>query len=271
MNRPLDPRAFAAEALAALDAGGAIAPFSATCPHFDARAASEAAAAFRALRVARGERPVGRKIGFTNRGIWAEYGVAAPIWGHVYDTTLLETGDGAHVDLGRLPEPRIEPEIVLGLAVAPSPGMTLAELAGCIGWVSHGFEIVQSVFPGWRFAGVDCMANGAMHAMLLCGPRRTVTPDEAGTLAETLSAVAVTLSRNGEVVDRGSGANVLDGPVQALSHLVETLRDDPFNPPLGAGELVSTGTITRAFPVRQGEIWSTEIDGFSLPGLAVRF
>ena len=41
------------------------------------------------LRRARGERTLGRKIGFTNRNIWAEYGATAPIWAHVYDTTLM--------------------------------------------------------------------------------------------------------------------------------------------------------------------------------------
>src|SRR5436190_466569 len=46
------------------------------------------AAEIRDLRLARGERIVGRKIGFTNRTIWDEYGVHAPIWGYVYDRTL---------------------------------------------------------------------------------------------------------------------------------------------------------------------------------------
>ena len=41
----------------------------------------------RRLRLARGEMPLGYKIGFTNRGIWARYGVFAPIWGPVWDTT----------------------------------------------------------------------------------------------------------------------------------------------------------------------------------------
>ena len=40
--------------------------------------------AVRELRMARGERPVGFKIGFTNRGIWPRYQVYAPIWGTVW-------------------------------------------------------------------------------------------------------------------------------------------------------------------------------------------
>ena len=66
-------------------------------------------AAIRAAREARGERVVGRKIGFTNRTIWDEYGVHAPIWGYVFDRTLGAAEEGA--DLAPLLEPRIEPEI----------------------------------------------------------------------------------------------------------------------------------------------------------------
>ncbi len=48
-----------------------------------------------ARRRERGEEPVGRKIGFTNREIWAEYGVWAPIWSHVYDSTVHYAPDGS--------------------------------------------------------------------------------------------------------------------------------------------------------------------------------
>jgi 2-keto-4-pentenoate hydratase len=73
------------------------------------------------MRMARGERPSGWKIGFTNRTIWDEYGVHAPIWGPMYDSTLqqLPPGPGPFpVDLRGLVEPRIEPEIVLRIAKA---------------------------------------------------------------------------------------------------------------------------------------------------------
>ncbi len=67
-----------------------------------------------ARRRERGEEPVGRKIGFTNREIWAEYGVWAPIWSHVYDSTVHYAPDGkARVAIGHLFQRRIEPEIQL--------------------------------------------------------------------------------------------------------------------------------------------------------------
>jgi 2-oxo-3-hexenedioate decarboxylase len=134
--------------------------------------------------------------------------------------------------------------------------------------VAHGFEIVQSIFPGWRFRAADCVADGGLHGALVLGPRRNIPEAERAALPARLSGLRVTLSRNGEMVDAGSGANVLDGPVEALAHLVVVLGKDRLNPPIKAGEMVSTGTLTRAFPIFAGERWSTEIHGFDLPGLS---
>ena len=74
----------------------------------------------------------------------------------------------------------------------------------------------------------------------------------------------ITLYRNDEAIDEGVGANVLDGPIQALTHLVDVLERDPHNPPIRAGEIVTTGTLTRAFPVKLGERWSTRIEGVDM-------
>jgi 2-oxo-3-hexenedioate decarboxylase len=97
--------------------------------------------------------------------------------------------------------------------------------------------------------------------------------DVLGTFnpAHVLTDFKITLSRNGDVVDRGRGANVLGGPLSALRHLVEVLARDPVNPPLRAGEIVTTGTLTRAFPVSVGERWTTALDGIEIKGLAVDF
>jgi 2-keto-4-pentenoate hydratase len=71
-------------------------------------------------RLERGEKPVGRKIGFTNRAIWSEWGLDAPIWGYMYDSTVQYAGAGrAQVGIGHLIQPRIEPEIQLHFACTP--------------------------------------------------------------------------------------------------------------------------------------------------------
>lgn len=267
----VDAAAIAEEVLAALDARREIEPLTSRITGFDAAAACAVADALRQRRMARGERPVGRKIGFTNRNIWPEYGVYEPIWGDVYDSTLVEVTPGSSVRIAHLPQPRIEPEIVLGLDGDLSGGMGIGDIAERIGWVAHGFEVVQSIYPGWHCSVADCVADGGLHGLLCIGPRRSVSPLERTDLAAALSGLAIDLACNGQSVGRGVGANVLDGPVHALKHLADLLAKDGSGPRLRAGELVTTGTVTRAFPIARGERWSTAVSGFDLPGLDVAF
>jgi len=214
---------------------------------------------------------MGRKIGFTNRTIWAEYNVYEPIWGYVYNRTvhnLSEIGDA--FSLVGLAEPRIEPEIVFKLALAPAPGMDETALLACIDWVGHGFEIVQSIFPGWKFSAPDTVAAFGLHGALLIGPRHSIAA-HSEEWSRTLSTFEIDLKRDGTVADHGRALNLLGGPVSAMRHLVDILARDQFNPPLAAGEIVTTGTLTRALPVSAGETWTTKLTGVALDGICVRF
>ena len=84
-----------------------------------------------------------------------------------------------------------------------------------------------------------------------------------------LAAFEINLNRNGEHADRGVAANVLDAPLSALRALVGVLAADPHNPPLAAGEIVTTGSLTRALPIAEGEIWTTELKGVALDGISL--
>lgn len=262
--------ALARELKTAQDEVRQIAPFTGRIDGFDEAAGYAVARIIHEARVREGRRPIGRKIGFTNRNIWPEYGVYAPIWGYVYDTTVTHVADAHAVcRIGGLAEPRIEPEIVLHFASAPPVASDPQAILACIDWIAHGFEIVQSHFPGWRFAAADTIADGALHGLLLVGPPRRVGALGADVAAR-LERFTIELLRAGELRERGTGANVLDGPLQAVAHLVAVLAASGA-PPLAAGEIVSTGTLTRALPIAAGETWSTRIGGIDLPGITATF
>jgi 2-oxo-3-hexenedioate decarboxylase len=265
-----DIMSIAREALGAFDARRQIHPFTARDPGFGAAQAYEAAAAVRALRQARSETPAGRKIGFTNRDLWAQYGIDRPIFGDMYAHSVGTLGRNEVFPLAAFCEPLIEPEIVLRLARAPAAGMDERALLDCIEWVAHGFEIVQSIFPGWTFKAADTIAAFGMHGALRIGEPVAVTPQNRDALFAALPALAVTLARDDAVIETGRGSNVLGGPLSALRHLVDLLAADPHNPPLAAGEIVTTGTLTRAYPIKPGETWSTAISGIPLAGLRIR-
>ena len=261
----------ASRVIATLDARAQIAPVSQTHAGFDLETAYAVNARVAALRTARGEKPVGRKLGFTNRNIWNEYQVYAPIWSYMYDSTVRRVDPrAADFDLSSVVEPRIEPEITLSLKRAPEPGMNEEAIFECLDWVAHGFEVVQSLFPDWKFAPADTVAAFGLHGALMLGPRHAISPGNARQWRERLSAFEVTLFRNDVAMDHGHARNVLGGPLSALKNVVEVLAADRFNPPLKAGEFITTGTITRAFPIQRGEEWRSEFIAAPFEGLTVR-
>lgn len=220
-------------------------------------------------RTRQGERPVGRKIGFTNRAIWKEFNVSAPIFGTMYDSTVRPLG-AAPFDTSSLMEPRIEPEIAFQLKAAPRPGMEPAELIGCISGVRAGIEMVQPIYKNWRFSGADTVAAFGLHGAFLHGPMRHLLPAEKLDWIARLSTFRTTLCRNGTVVDQGHATNVLGGgPLVALGHLVDLLAGMPDAVPLKAGDLVTTGTLTRALPVCPGEAWQACFDGLPLATIEI--
>ena len=221
-------------------------------------------------RTAAGWRPLGRKIGFTNRSIWPRYGVYQPIFGFVYDRTVTLAPDGtATISLAGLAQPRIEPEICFGLKGPPPRSQDPAEILASIDWVAHSIEIVQCTFPNWQMKVGDSTAANGLHGALIVG--RKVPVSGIKYLASKLPALKVALKKGETVIDRGTGSNVLDSPLLALAHLVGLLGAQSDFAQLAAGEIISTGTMTDAAPVAPGETWSTQFEGNELAGLAIRF
>lgn len=265
--------AIATELLDALDRNVLIEPITDRHPAFDEAAAYQVNAELFRRRVARGEKPIGRKIGFTNRTIWPEYGVYTPMWAHVYDTTVqFFQENGGSQQIGHLAQPRIEPEILLHFESSPAGATTEAELLACVDWIAHSVEIVQSHFPDWKFKAADTAAAFGLHGALMVGPPRPIS--DLGTrdeLIEHLRTFRIALSRDGEVQAHGGGFNVLDSPLLAFAHLQTVLKGLPQFEPVQAGEIVTTGTLTAALPIEPGQTWSTEFDGIGLEGLRIEF
>jgi 2-oxo-3-hexenedioate decarboxylase len=270
MIAPTDIEAVAEEVIASLSTQCQIPAFSTRPAGLTLQQAYRVTPLLRAAFEARGEKITGRKIGFTNRQMWEAFGVASPIWGYVTSRTMHELADMQVMALNGFREPRIEPEIMFGLRAAPSIAMSDSDLVDCLDWISLGYEIVQSIFPGWKFSAADTVAANGVHGALLIGRRHAIAPRRAEWQGE-LSTFEVKLCCDGKAVQSGGGALVLDGPLSALRHLVELLANDPHNPPLCAGEVVSTGTLTLAMPVKSGERWTTTASGIPLEDISIQF
>lgn len=240
---------------------------------FDLRVGERVRALLEDGRRARGAVPLGRKIGFTNRSIWPLYGVDAPIWAHVWSDSVVASANGfARVSLGGLCQPRIEPEIAFRLAAPVKAGDDAAAILAACDACCHAIEIVQSHFRDWRFGLADAAADLACHGRLVLGRWRPIDASRRSAVAAALGDGEVTLQRGGTVVAQGHGRNALGHPALALGrYLVAALASEPAAPPLARGEIVTTGTLTDAFPVAAGETWTTIWHGADLEGLTVVF
>jgi len=242
-------------------------------PEFDTATGYAVADLIHAMRLAEGARAAGRKIGFTNPAMWAQYGVSAPVWAYVYDTTvtyLEDAPDATTCSLRGFVNPKIEPEIIFHFHSAPPREADVTAVLACIDWVAHGFEMVQSHYPDWKFQAPDAIADRGLHGRLLVGKRQAVDTLGAG-LQEALAAFTLVLSEGGVVRETGKGANVLGNPLAAVVHLMQVLASQLPHQPLQANELVTTGTVTSAYSVQPGQTWQTAISGVALPGLSVVF
>ncbi len=263
-----DADALAAQLLAARAVGARLPLPSAA--GLDLAGAYRVADRIRTRRTARGERPLGYKIGFTNRSIWPTYGVYAPIWAPVWDSslTLLE-GTEAVVSVAGFVQPRIEPEIVFGFSQTPDAGADDASLIGCLAWVAHGIEIVHTHFDDWRFTAPDAVADFGLHGGLWVGPRVPVAA--FNDLARDLPALTLSLHGDDQHRATGTGAAVLGSPLSALRHWLDAMARQCPAWTVKPGDAVTTGTLTDALPVAAGQAWQTQLSSGPLQGLSIRF
>jgi 2-keto-4-pentenoate hydratase len=196
-------------------------------------------------RVAAGSRPAGQKIALTYRPVWERVGVTHPLWAPVYAEGVVLTGE---FDLKPLALPRLEIEVLFRLRSGLDPGADFAAVAAAVEEVALAFEIVDCHYPDWVCTPADIIADHGFHAGLVVGAPVPVGVEHVAALR----AITVALSCDGEPVAEGSGHDVLGGPVEAVVELLAA----PFAAPLRAGDLVSTGALTRgSHPVAPGQRW----------------
>jgi 2-oxo-3-hexenedioate decarboxylase len=246
----MDLEAIANELIVARRTRSFIEPPSSRNPAFSVEVGYAVGALLHAESLRCGCTAVGLKLGFTNQTVWSEYGLDSPFCAPMYAETVT---DRREVSLGAFVGPRIEPEIVVGVGADLHRGASSHEVSAAISWAAVGFEVVQCHYPGWEMTPADAIADAGLHGVLVIGQRVDLGPSDAPRLAE----VHVEVVHENTVVAHGVGANALGGPVEALTWLLQLPGVDT----LSAGAVVTTGTLTSAFPLVPGERWRTATTG----------
>jgi 2-oxo-3-hexenedioate decarboxylase len=226
-------------------------------------------------RQAAGHAPIGRKVGFASKALWRVLGLQTVVWANMYDDTVrfaeAPGNNDATLSIARMVSPKIEPEIVLKLKTPPAAGVAEASQAlAAVEWIALGYEIIDCVFPDWKFHPADFVAAYGLHAALVVGTPLRIGDDSISALAEALPRFTVKLLKDGALVDEGGGKNVLRSPALCLAELASAVPRQSGARPLAAGELISTGTLTTSQFISPGQTWAAVVDGLDLPALTLR-
>ena len=219
--------------------------------------------------IKRGYKSAGRKIGFTNKEIWEEFGVDKPIWANMYDQTIHFSNLGIlPLPIANMVAPRIEPEIIIKLlSDFPDGDHSPEEIVKTIEWVAIGFEIVDCHIADWRITAADAVADFGLHAALAVSEPWYIQKEDPEFVASSLRDMKVTIAHDTKFIAAGSGKNALGSPLFALSWLNKTILSQPWAPRLLAGEIITTGTLTPPPFVHAGERWSVTVSGAPLSSL----
>jgi 2-keto-4-pentenoate hydratase len=198
-----------------------------------------------------GDRVVGYKVGLTSKPMQQMIGVDSPDHGPVLGSTVY--ADGAAISLSLFIQPKIEAEIafVLGSALC-GPGVTVLDARRAIAGLVAAMEIVDSRFADWRIRLADTVADLASNGAVAISSR--VVPLDG--LDPRL--IGMVLTRRGALVDTGAGAAALGDPVAVVAWLANTLGEMGVG--LEAGQLIMTGALHAAVPMRAGDVYRAEFD-----------
>lgn len=202
------------------------------------------------LRLADGERVVGKKIGVTSPAVQDMLGVHQPDFGWLTDA-MLYSGEMPVSEL--LIQPRAEGEIAFVLkSDLVGPGVTPEDVLAATATVHACFEVVDSRIEAWRIGIEDTVSDNASSGLFVVGEGA----DPEGVDFEGCHMV---VHKNGALLSEGYGRAALGSPLICVAWLANTMAG--FGVPLKAGETILSGSLVPLESVQAGDHMSVSISG----------
>ncbi len=197
----------------------------------------------RAALLARGERLVGWKAGFTTAAAQQAFGCTEPVCAFLLASGVFPSG--ADVPFARFVSVVVEAEIafVLGEDLA-GPGVTAARAATAVQGALPALELVDFRYGG-KASGTDIIAEGVYANGLVLG--NAITPI-AGL---DLSLEGLVYEHNGAIAATNTAAEVMGNPLNSLAWIANHLGGRGLS--LRAGDLVMTGSVSKLLQPRAGD------------------
>ena len=244
--------ALAARLLAAAKNRTPVPPFTAEFPEMTTADAYAVQMAVVASHLLCKEAIIGKKVGLTSLAIREMLGVSEPDFGHLLTDMLY--AEETLIPMSVFLQPRIEAELafVMGEDVA-GPGVSTGDILRATKAIVPSFEIIDSRITDWKIEIQDTIADNGSCGGLVIGA--TQMPVDAVNLQE----VGLVLVKNGSIIDTAVGAAVMGHPAAAVAWLANTLGK--MGIPLKKGEIVLSGSFTRAYPIETKDTFTASFAG----------
>lgn len=211
-----------------------------------------------ALRLKRGEKRIGVKMGLTSRAKIVQMGVSDMIWGRLTDAMVVE--DGGAIHRPAYVHPRVEPEIAFLLGKELVGRVTPMQALAAVEAVAPAMEIIDSRYQDFKFSHVDVVADNASSSGFVTGSWSRANVD--------LSNLGMVMSFNGRPVQIGSSAAILGHPVRALAAAARFAAE--AGEPLQPGWIVMAGGATAAEALAPGTWVETEVQTLGRVAFSVK-
>lgn len=200
----------------------------------------------------RGTKVVGMKMGLTSWAKMNQMGVSQPCYGFLCD--YFSYPDGSDIPFSDFIHPKVEAEVAFYTnRDLKGRQVSVDEVISATEFVVPALEIIDSRYKDFRFDLTSVQADNSSSRGFVIGSKI------AGPHDFDWSTLGVVMEKNGEIVELGAGAAVLDHPAASVAMLAEMLADiDEYIP---AGTFVMTGGITAAVLAEPGDAFNVRYQG----------
>lgn len=196
-------------------------------------------------KLSQGDQVKGLKIGLTSKAMQEMLNVYTPDYGFILESMVWD--EQQPLPLAPFIQAKVEFELAFVFKKKlTGPNVTMEDIVAAIDYVVPAIEVIDSRIANWEIKFEDTVADNGSSAGAILGKTKTKLAE-----IEDISAVHMTVTQNGVVIDEATSAAVLGNPLHAVAWLIEAISD--YDVAIEPGMFVLSGALSKAVVFEAGD------------------
>jgi 2-keto-4-pentenoate hydratase len=254
-------QSFATQLIHGLDARTRLEPFTKTHPDFSLADAYRVQREYVAMRRARGERVIGKKLGATGKAIQQALQIQEPVFAFLFDAFVFPENEP--LTFANFFQPRLEPELAFVMKDRlAGPGVTVDDVLRATEGVRPAFEIPDCALTSWQIPIADLVAANGFGRGIVLGAKITAAQNL------DLFSTGVVIEKNGEIIATSATGTVMRNPARAVAWLANALAAHASA--IEPGDIILTGSTTPMLEIQAGDAFTATF-GSGIESVCAKF